>query len=112
VRDPANSNPTVVNLGGAPMLDTGHELFHRDSGAGIACAECHAEGGEDGRVWKFKPIGPRRTQSLHVGIAGTEPFHWDGDMSDLGVIMEEVFVKRMGGAHQSTDRVTALRSWL
>jgi Cytochrome c len=112
VHNPSDSSPTMVSLGGAPMLDTGHELFHRDSGAGIACAECHAEGGEDGRVWKFKPTGPRRTQSLHVGVAGTEPFHWDGDMSNLGVIMEEVFVKRMGGAHQSPDRVEALKSWL
>jgi len=104
--------PTVVSLGGASVLDTGHELFHRDSGAGVACAECHAEGGEDGRVWKFSPTGDRRTQALHVGIAGTEPFHWDGDMTDLGVLMDEVFVRRMGGPHQSSDRLSALRTWL
>ena len=42
-------------------------------------------------------IGPRRTQSLHGGIASTAPFHWDGDMRDLGHLMTEVFSSRMGG---------------
>jgi len=112
VRDPMNTQSTTLDLGGASVLDSGHELFHRDSGAGIACAECHAEGGEDGRVWKFNPTGDRRTQALHVGIAGTEPFHWDGDMTDLGVLMDEVFVRRMGGAHQTPERLDALKNWL
>jgi cytochrome c peroxidase len=112
VNDSPSHDQQVVDLAGASVLDTGHELFHRDSGDGIACAGCHAEGGEDGRVWKFKPTGDRRTQALHVGISGTEPFHWDGDMTDLGVLMDEVFVRRMGGAHQSPDRIEALKTWL
>src|SRR5207244_3010320 len=79
--DISGNNSRTVDLGGGSVFDTGHELFHRDAGAGIACASCHAEGGEDGRVWRFDPIGDRRTQAVHIGLKGTEPFHWDGDMT-------------------------------
>ena len=34
------ASPVAVELGGAPRLDTGNELFHRDAGGGIACASC------------------------------------------------------------------------
>jgi hypothetical protein len=101
-----------IELGGPSVLDTGHEIFHRDTGAGIACVSCHAEGTDDGRVWKFTPIGERRTQSLNVGIRGTEPFHWDGDVADLPSLVELVFVHRMGGPHQDPSRVAALASWI
>jgi CxxC motif-containing protein (DUF1111 family) len=63
-------------------------------------------------VWKFTPSGERRTQSLQIGIAGTEPFHWDGDMTDLGILMDEVFVRRMGGPKETPDRKQALRNWI
>jgi hypothetical protein len=103
---------TVTELGGPTMLDTGHEIFHRDAGSGIACAQCHAEGGEDGRVWKFTLTGDRRTQALHVGLAGTEPFHWDGDLTDLHALMDQVFVGRMGGPKENPEREGALKDWL
>ena len=102
----------VIELGGEPRLDTGHELFHRDTGAGIACASCHPEGSEDGHVWRFSGLGPRRTQALDVGLAGTAPFHWDGELRDLGHLMEEVFVGRMGGVHQTDARLSALEGFL
>jgi mono/diheme cytochrome c family protein len=104
--------PTVVELGGASVADTGHDLFHRDSGGGIACASCHGEGGDDGHVWSFSGIGQRRTQAVNVGLEGTEPFHWDGDMRDLSHLMSEVFVGRMGGVHQSGEHMQALSGWL
>jgi mono/diheme cytochrome c family protein len=102
----------TISLGGASRFDTGHELFHRDAGGGIACASCHGEGGDDGHVWTFSGLGPRRTQSVNVGLAGTEPFHWSGDMDNLAMIMDQVFVRRMGGVLQSPERVDALSSWL
>ena len=46
----------------------GHELFHVNAGAGLACASCHAEGNDDGRVWNFACSGARRTQSLQTGL--------------------------------------------
>jgi hypothetical protein len=101
-----------VDLGGPSMFDTGHEIFHRDAGAGVACASCHIEGGDDGHVWHFLDQGERRTQSMFVGLQGTAPFHWVGDMNDLGTLMETVFVGRMGGVHQSAARLGGLEQWL
>jgi hypothetical protein len=112
IRDESSQEQVTADLGGPSMLDTGHEIFHRDSGSGIACAQCHAEGGDDGRVWKFTLTGSRRTQALHIGLAGTEPFHWDGDMSDLSALMETVFVGRMSGPKQAPARERALDGWL
>jgi DNA-binding beta-propeller fold protein YncE/mono/diheme cytochrome c family protein len=109
--NPTDVNGEVIVLGGVSVLDTGHELFHRDTGAGIAWASCHPEGAEDGRVWRFSS-GDRRTQSVNVGILGTEPFHWDGDVKDVGSLMVQVFEQRMGGPHESPERVDALGSWL
>jgi hypothetical protein len=109
---PANAATRVIELQGDSVADTGHDLFHRDAGGGIACASCHAEGAEDGHTWNFTGQGVRRTQALHVGLAGTAPFHWAGDESDINVLMEDVFVGRMGGVHQSEPRVASLTKFL
>lgn len=101
-----------ISLGGAPIADTGHDLFHRAAGAGLACASCHPEGTDDGHVWSFDGIGARRTQPLDVGLEGTAPFHWDGALSDVGALMSEVFVDRMGGVFQSPERLNALQRWI
>jgi DNA-binding beta-propeller fold protein YncE len=104
--------PTQVVLPGESRLDTGHELFHRDAGGGIACASCHPEGGEDGKTWRFSDSGDRRTQALHVGLRDTAPFHWNGDLANVGEIMSAVFVGRMGGVRESKDRLGSLQEWL
>jgi hypothetical protein len=93
-------------------FDTGYELFHRDSGGGIACATCHAEGAEDGNVWRFADVGDRRTQALNLGLRGTAPFHWDGKLDSVGALMNEVFVGRMGGIHESPARLRGLEDWI
>lgn len=103
---------STIELSGDSVKDTGHDVFHRNAGAGIACASCHPEGGEDGRVWNFSTTGPRRTQSLHIGLEGTAPFHWEGDLPDFSSLMGEVFVRRMGGVFQSPARLEALSSYL
>jgi mono/diheme cytochrome c family protein/DNA-binding beta-propeller fold protein YncE len=107
-----NMGAAQIDLGGDSVYDTGHELFHRDAGAGIACASCHAEGTDDGHVWRFSGVGPRRTQSVNVGLEGTAPFHWSGDLDSVADLMEDVFVTRMGGVHESKARSNALQSWL
>jgi cytochrome c553 len=101
-----------VELGQATRADTGHDLFHVRAGAGVACASCHPEGGDDGHVWTFEKIGARRTQTLRGGILGTEPLHWNGDMQDFGKLMDEVFVGRMSGFATSSDQTDALAKWL
>lgn len=100
------------DLSGDRVTDTGHELFHRDSGGGIACASCHPEAEDDGHVWTFASVGTRRTQFLGGHLSETAPFHWDGSLADLGVLMDEVFVTRMGGVFQSPERVDGLANWL
>ncbi len=110
--DPVGVKKDILSLETRSVFDTGHEIFHRNTGAGIACVSCHVEGGEDGRVWRFDPIGDRRTQSLNVGLEGTAPFHWDGDMKNLETLMDEVFVGRMGGLRQSPERLNALAGWI
>jgi cytochrome c peroxidase len=104
--------PAAITLPGDSRADTGHDLFHRDAGGGIACASCHPEGGEDGNTWHFSDTGARRTQALHIGLRDTAPFHWAGDLKDVNAVMSEVFVGRMGGAREDSARVDALSNWL
>ena len=74
----------TITLSTISRADTGHLVFHSNAGGFLACASCHAEGNDDGRVWNFTCQGPRRTQSLHAaGLRGTEPFHWDGEETDI-----------------------------
>ncbi len=100
-----------IALGGASREDTGHAIFHSNSGTGIACVSCHPGGGDDGRVWKFS-TGERRTQSLEGTLDGTAPYHWGGDMEAIESFGGPVFGKRMGGPHLGYDRLDALRAYL
>jgi hypothetical protein len=102
----------TIKLADDSRFDSGHALFHSATRNGLACASCHPEGGDDGRVWHFAGIGPRRTQNLRGGIAASAPFHWDGDMRDLRHLMTEVFSTRMGGSLVADDHVQALAGWL
>ena len=92
--------------------DSGHFLFHANSGGGLACASCHPEGGEDGRVWNLVCVGGRRTQPLRGGLHGTEPFHWDGREADLSGLLDDVFSGRMAGPPLPDDQKGALLAWL
>ena len=93
-------------------VDSGAGIFHANSGAGIACASCHPEGAEDGRVWQFTGLGARRTQSLLGGVGQTLPLHWDGDMRDVAHIAREVFTGRMAGPQLDGVQATALALYL
>ena len=101
-----------VPLATDSLADTGHDVFHSNSGGFIACASCHPEGGDDGRVWTFSGAGPRRTQNLRGGMSGTEPFHWEGDQNDFRHLASEVFVGRMSGVDLSNPQVDALARWI
>jgi len=105
-----------IPLGGESRFDTGYTMFHSNPDnptfTPVACASCHPEGREDGHTWNFFNQGARRTQSLAGNIAETAPFHWTGDLADIGAVMDEVFVKRMGGFPQSEERVDAVSSYI
>ena len=101
-----------IDLSADSVADTGHAVFHANSGVGIACASCHLEGGDDGRTWSFDISGLRRTQSLRGGISGTAPFHWDGNEADFPTLEHDVFEGRMAGPTLKPDQVVALSSWV
>lgn len=92
--------------------DTGHDLFHADVGQGLACASCHGEALDDGHVWTFQKIGPRRTQNMRGGFLSTAPFHWDGDMASIGHLVDDVMTRRMGGFQVDAQFATALGKWI
>lgn len=101
----------MIPLGGDAREDTGHTLFHANAGGFVTCASCHPEGGDDGHVWHFTPIGARRTQNLRGGLAGTAPFHWDGDMPTFEHLAADVFSQRMSGGVLRPDQVASLERW-
>ncbi len=107
----AGEAPRTLGLGGGDTFDTGHDLFHAATGVQVACASCHPEGGEDGHTWTFADVGARRTLSLHDAV-GTAPFHWGGELSDMGALVNEVFVRRMSGPALDDAHVAALEGWI
>ena len=102
----------TITLSTESRFDTGHLVFHSNAGGFLACASCHAEGNDDGRIWNFTCEGKRRTQSLQTGLRGTEPFHWSGDETDFTKLMSDVFVGRMSGPTLATDQSDALFGWI
>jgi hypothetical protein len=87
----------TITLPGELGYDSGRNMFHEQTTAGLACASCHPEGRDDGLVWKFQELGPRRTQVLAGSILARAPYHWTGDQADLPTLMDDVFSVRMSG---------------
>jgi cytochrome c peroxidase len=102
----------TISLPGASRVDTGHVIFHANAGGFLACASCHAEGADDGHTWTFENMGPRRTPSLLGTVKGTEPFHWDGDMTNLRTLVDNVFTQRMSGPQVDDLQLDALGGWV
>ena len=94
-----------------PVLDAPRTLFHDAASSGVSCASCHPEGYDDGHVWQF---GDRsvRSQSLEGGLLKTAPFHWRGEMANMGAVLDETFVKRMGGRVVKPSEAQDLGAWL
>jgi mono/diheme cytochrome c family protein len=115
-REPAtlwrSDTSAAIALATDSRLDTGHLIFHVNAGGGLACASCHPEGGEDGRVWNFACLGARRTQSIRGNISATAPFHWDGAEQDFSHLMDDVFSGRMSGPMLADDQKQALEDWV
>lgn len=102
----------TFELSGESRFDTGHDLYHRSTPSSIACASCHPEATDDGHVWTFQDLGPRKTQSPEVGLEGSAPFHWGGDIDDFQHLTNEVYTHRMGGMGQSDARAAAFQRWI
>ncbi len=102
----------TITLATDTREDTGHAVFHANTGTGVACASCHAEGGDDAHVWQFDGLGARRTPVLRGTTANTEPYHWDGSQKDMTDIVTHVFEGRMSGPKLEADQVSALKQWI
>ena len=102
----------AIPLSPLSRKDTGHALFHANSGKSIACASCHAEGGDDGKTWNLPDAGPRRSPSLRGTLRGTAPYHWEGDLRDMPALFDKVLVQRMGGPTPLPGEAKALQAWL
>lgn len=102
--------------GAEDRFNSGHQTFHQDTGRGIACASCHPEARDDGRTWRFTMHGghpvDRRTPQLGGGLLSTAPFHWDGEFEDLGALMNDVFVRRMGGSMPFSGDFGPVARWI
>lgn len=114
-REPAQiqivGGPTIL-LSNDSRADTGLALFHMNTGAGVACASCHAEGREDGRTWEFESLGPRRTQSVAGGVISRAPFHWDGAFANFEDLVHDVMVSRMSGPRPNHAQIGHFAGWL
>jgi mono/diheme cytochrome c family protein len=108
-----NQEVSAVALSDVSRRDTGHAIFHASSGRGrTACASCHPEGRDDGHSWRSVILGPRRTPSLIGTVAGTAPYHWNGEASGLDDLMTMTFTQRMRGPELRADQKAAIGSWL
>ena len=106
------SGARSISLGDKPRKDAGRTLFHQETSSGLACASCHPEGRDDGGVWTFDQLGPRRTQSLAGGIVARAPYHWGADMPSFHTLVDNVFTQRMGGEVVEPEQERALLAWL
>jgi hypothetical protein len=57
-------------------------------------------------------LGPRRTPSLIGTVAGTAPYHWNGEARGLEDLMATTFTERMRGPELRDDQKGAIASWL
>jgi mono/diheme cytochrome c family protein len=102
----------VIRLSDDSRADTGLALFHMNTGAGVACASCHAEGREDGRAWEFEGLGRRRTQTIAGGVISRAPFHWDGAFASFEDLVHDVMVSRMSGPRPNHAQIQHFAGWL
>jgi hypothetical protein len=102
----------TIPLPGSDTSNDGLDVFYTGTKGGIACASCHPEAGDDGRVWQFANIGLRRTQNLRGGVMARTPFHWSGDIPDMNNLVSVVFESRMLGPTLSAPQIVALGQWL
>jgi hypothetical protein len=92
--------------------DDGKQLFYTPTPLGVACANCHPEGDEDGVTWMFQFDGLRRTQTLVGRLSATLPLHWRGERAAMGDVMQDTLVTRMGGTLPSALTLASLTAFL
>lgn len=114
-REPAGlvfEDGTQLFFGGVSVNSTAYSLFHMNSGAGVSCASCHPEGGDDEHVWHF-PRGFRRTLPLGGGLSSQGPYNWDHATSTMTQLLEDVLGQQMSYDSWVLDgQASALAEWI
>ncbi len=111
--DPTNGHAQPpIALSDTSREDTGHAIFHSNSGAGAACASCHPDGRDDGHAWASQSLGARRTPSLLGTVANTAPYHWNGEAKDMAALLRLTFQSRMRGPTLTDDHLDVLDTWV
>jgi hypothetical protein len=71
----------------------------------VSCANCHFDGGSDGRVWQGFPDGPRRTPRLYH-LLETGPYDWSASWDELADV--ELKIRSLqGGTGLIEDKAPA-----
>lgn len=107
----AHLAPPIVD----PELRRGRALFFSnrsaDPSAGMACATCHPDGREDGRLWD--QLGSlRQTPILSGRLADTAPYNWEGSSRTLDQNIHQTVEQRLGGRTLSKADTKALRRFV
>lgn len=102
-----------LQLPGALARDSGLDVFHSAAAAHLACASCHPEGGDDGRVWLFDDAAhPRRTIPLRGGIVSTTPLDWDGRYASFDTLLGDVLDHQLGAGRLAPSDAWATSRWV
>jgi hypothetical protein len=102
----------VIAMPGVEISDVGHQIFHSNTGGNIACASCHAEGEDDGRVWMFLRAGERRTGHLAGAGVGDGALHWRGELENFHALTSQIFTLRMAGPQLSDVEANGLQHYI
>ncbi|MFO0556189.1 MAG: hypothetical protein U0271_47870 [Polyangiaceae bacterium] len=93
----------------------GRELFYRTNDSritsdGIACANCHPDGTDDGITWRT-PEGPRQTLMLAGRLHGTAPFGWAREKYNVTDYISDTS-SRLGGNGLSNGELDELAEFV
>jgi DNA-binding beta-propeller fold protein YncE len=101
-------SPVLAESKMSAAAKRGRILFHKGGDArlssrgGMACANCHPEGRNDGLSWRIEGTD-LQTPLLAGRMKGTHPFKWDGQDKDLHTSLMHTVVRLGGHGIQSKD---------
>ena len=104
---------------GKQLFFASREPIHSDQNY-IACASCHPDGGQDGRVWDFTQFGEGLRNTIDLrGRSGTGhgPVHWTANFDEIQDFENDIVggfggsgLLRSGSPHAPLDDPNAGRS--
>ncbi len=109
-------SPVLAKSKMSAAAKRGRILFHKGNDArlssrgGMACANCHPEGRNDGLSWRIEGTD-LQTPLLAGRMKGTHPFKWDGQDKDLHTSLMHTVV-RLGGHGIAASDAKDLQAYL